>query len=117
MVYRQGMSRARLREGSGKGIEIADEHFSEVVGSKDFYIYVTPNRKVKGYEGLRDWLQELGYAVTVSDSAPMLPAKGYKAIKVTTGDGVLSDDALKRAHRWAHQRNFLHSFFKPLRNR
>jgi len=115
MVYRQGISRSKLREGSGRGTDIADEHFFEVAGSKDFYIYVTPNRKAKGYDDLRDWLKELGYVVSVSDDAPMLPAKGYKAIKVTVAHGVISDDALKRAHRWAHQRNFLHSFFKPLR--
>ena len=115
MVYRQGMNRAKLREGSGKGVEIADEHFHEVAGSKDFYVYVTPNRKAKGFEALRDWLREQGYSVTVSGDAPLLPAKGYKAIKITTGAGVLSDEAVRRTHRWAHQRNFLHSFFKPLR--
>lgn len=114
MVYWHGMSRAKLREGSGKGSEVADDHFHEVAGSQDFYVYVTPNRKAKGYEPLRDWLVAQGYAVSVSDDAPLLPAKGYKAIKVTTSDGVLSDEAVRRTHRWAHQRNFLHSFFKPL---
>ena len=96
MVYRHGMDRSKLREGSGKGTEIADEHFHEVAGSRDFYIYVTPNRKAKGYETLRDWLAQQGYSVAVSDDAPLLPAKGYKAIKVTTADGILSDEALKR---------------------
>ena len=115
MVYRQGMNRSKLREGSGKGVDVADEHFHEVAGSKDFYVYVTPNRKAKGYEALRDWLRQQGYSVTVSDDAPLLPAKGYKAIKVTSATGVLSDEAVRRTHRWAHQRNFLHSFFKPLR--
>ena len=113
MVFGQGMNRSRLREGSGKGNEIADEHFHEVAGSRDFYIYVTPNRKAKGYEALRDWLRQTGCVVSVSDDAPLLPAKGYKAIKVTTAEPTLSDEALRRAHRWAHQRNFLHSFFKP----
>ncbi|MBL76248.1 MAG: hypothetical protein CL763_04945 [Chloroflexi bacterium] len=114
MVYKQGMNRSRLREGSGKGKEIADEHFHEVAGSKDFYVYVTPNRKAKGFEQLRDWLRSQGYLVNVSDQAPLLPAKGYKAIKVTTSEPTLSDEAVKRTHRWAHERNFLHSFFKPL---
>ena len=99
--------------GSGKGVDVADEHFREVAGSRDFWVYVPPKSKVKGYDGLKTFLMEQGCEVEVSDTAPMLPAKGYKAIKITHGGEVMSDDIVRRAHRWAHQRNYLHSFFKP----
>ena len=109
----RGMTRAQLRIGAGKGTDVADEHFSEVAGSRDFWVYVTPNSKPKGYEALKTFLIERGCEVQVSDTAPMLPAKGYKAVKITHGGEVMSDDIVRRAHRWAHQRNYLHSFFKP----
>jgi hypothetical protein len=110
----RGMTRAQLKTGSGKGADVADEHFHEMVGSRDFYIYVTPHIKPKGYESLKAFLVNEGCQVDVSDEAPMLPAKDYKAVKVTAGGKIIADNVLKRAHRWAHQRNYLHSFFKPL---
>ena len=112
----RGMTRAQLRVGSGKGVQVADEHFHEVAGSRDFYVYVTPHSKPKGYEELKSYLLAEGCEVQVSDEAPMLPAKGYKAVKVTASGKIISDELLKRAHRWAHQRNYLHSFFKPYKS-
>ena len=110
----RGMTKAQLREGSGKGIAIADEHFFEMAGSRDFYVYVAPRTKAKGYDALKASMLAQGYAVSVADDAPMLPAKGYKAVKITTTTtDTIADDALRQAHRWAHQRNYLHSFFKP----
>ena len=111
----RGMTKAQLKIGSGKGVEVADEHVHEVLGSRDFWVYVTPKSKPKGYEDLKYLLNE-GCKVDVSDTAPMLPAKGYKAIKVTHDGEILTDDVVKRAHRWAHQRNYLHSFFKPYKS-
>jgi hypothetical protein len=114
----KGMTRAQLKIGSGKGSEVAANHVHEVLGSRDFWIYVTPNSKPKGYDMLKNFLVTQGCTVDVSDTAPMLPAKGYKAIKVTDGDAgkILADDVVTRAHRWAHQRNYLHSFFKPYKS-
>ena len=108
------LTRAQLRVGSGKGTQIADAHFHEVEGSRDFYIYVPPKAKVKGYNELKTFLEGQGCQVNVSENAPMLPGKGYKAIKITTSERTLSELVLRRAHRWAHQRDFLHSFFKPM---
>ena len=51
----------------------------------------------------------------VSDTAPLLPAPGYKAIRITAGGSSMSDAVLKRSHRWAHKLNYLHSFFKPIK--
>ena len=110
----RGMTKAQLREGSGKGTAIADEHFWQMAGSRDFYVYVTPRTKAKGYDALKASLERDGYAVSVAEDAPMLPARGYKAVKITTTTSeTISDEALRHAHRWAHQRNYLHSFFKP----
>ena len=110
----RGMTKAQLREGSGKGTAIADEHFFEMAGSRDFYVYVTPRTKAKGYDVLKASMERQGYVVSVADDAPMLPAKGYRAVKITTArTPTIADDALRQAHRWAHQRNYLHSFFKP----
>ena len=38
---------------------------------------------------------------------------GYQAVKITISGLLIPDPVIKRAHRWAHQRNYLHSFFKP----
>lgn len=112
----RGMTRAQLKIGAGKGSEVAADHVHEVLGSRDFWIYVAPNSRPKGYEDLKTYLLNGGCEVAVSDTAPMLPAKGYKAIKVTHAGEILSDDVVRRAHRWAHQRNYLHSFFKPYKS-
>ena len=107
------MTRAELKVGSGRGADVADEHVWEVLGSRDFYIYVPPKAKVKGFSTLKSYLLEQGMELAVSDTAPMLPAPGYQAMKITARGLIIPDKVVKRSHRWAHQRNFLHSFFKP----
>ena len=109
----RGMTKAQLKIGSGKGVDVADEHVHEVLGSRDFWIYVAPKSKPKGYDDLKAYLIDQGCVVEVSEKAPMLPAPGYKAIKVTTSAHTLDDEVVRRAHRWAHSRNYFHSFFKP----
>ena len=109
----RGLTKAQLKMGSGKGVDVADEHVHEVLGSRDFWIYVPPKSRAKGYSELKAWLLEQFCDVDVSDKAPMLPSPGYKAIKVTSGGKVLTDEVVKRAHRWAHTHNYFHSFFKP----
>ena len=111
----KGITRAQLRIGSGKGIEVADDHVHELLGSEELYIYVTPGIRPKGYDGLKTYLEREGCEVRVSDTAPMLPAPGYKAIRITAGGRSMSDAVLKRSHRWAHKLNYLHSFFKPIK--
>ena len=113
MSMQSRMTKAQLQQGSGKGSEVADEHFWEMAGSRDFYVYVAPHTKAKGYDVLKTYLEAQGCEARVSDDAPLLPGKGYKAVKITAGGGTIPDEALRRLHRWAHQRNYLHSFFKP----
>ena len=57
-----------------------------------------------------DHLDEL---IGATDVPPEL--KNYEAFRVTHRSGEkIPDNVLKRCHAWAHGRNFLHSFFKPM---
>ena len=83
------MTRAQLRIGSGKGTDVADEHVHEMLGSSELYVYVTPGIKPKGYAQLKSFLEAAGCEVRVSHDAPMLPAKGYKAVRITHGGQIV----------------------------
>ncbi len=107
----RGGNRRSLREGSGTNVE--PEHYDEVLGSSEFFIYVAPNKRPKGYDGLRRAMEESGVAAEFPAESPHSPGPRYQAVKLTYQGRVIPDGALRRAHRWAHQRNFLHSFFKP----
>ena len=107
------MTRAQLRIGSGKGAGVAAEHVHQLLGAQEVYVYVTPGIKPKGYPQLKTFLEGAGCEITVSDEAPLLPAKGYKAVRITKGGRSMDDEIVKRAHRWAHRHNYLDSFFKP----
>ena len=107
-----GLTRRQLREGSEPSVE--EEHYDEVLGSSEFYIYVTPNRKTKGYEALKSYLDAKGCQVEFTTESPIRMPERYQVIKVTYQGTLIPDSALRRVHRWAHGRNFLHSFFRPL---
>ncbi|MQF68736.1 hypothetical protein FIM12_00145 [SAR202 cluster bacterium AD-804-J14_MRT_500m] len=105
------ISRANLRLGSGIGSGM--DHIHEILGCTEFEIYIAPNKRVKGYEALKDFLEAQGCDVIYPAQSHRLPAPRYQACKITNGGNENPETALRRAHRWAHQRNFLHSFFKP----
>ena len=44
----RGGNRKTLREGSGTNVE--PEHYDDVLGSSEFYIYVAANKRLKGYD-------------------------------------------------------------------
>ena len=89
------------------------EHFDEVSGASEFFIYVTPNMQTKGYDSLKKQLEDIGCTVEFPAIAPLSPGPRHQAIKIThVGDGI-PVKGLKRAHTWAHTHSFLHSFFKP----
>ena len=89
------------------------EHFDEVSGASEFFIYVTPNMQTKGYDSLKKQLEDIGCTVEFPAIAPFSPGPRHQAIKIThAGDGIPVKE-LKRAHTWAHTHSFLHSFFKP----
>lgn len=111
MQWQRGVTRRELRQGSG--VDVDSEHIAEVLGSSEFYIYVPLNKRAKGLEALKQSLQTVGCAVEFPADSPLLPAEKYRAVKITNKGDEIPDPSLRRAHRWAHQRNLLHSFFKP----
>lgn len=107
-----GISRRQLREGGGRGT--GEDHLDAMFGSIDLYIYQTPNSRRKGFESLRSYLEAQGCEVFFTADAPPGLSR-YQTIRITYKSAEeIPDSVLKRAHRWAHQRNYLHSFFKPM---
>ena len=109
-----GLTRRQIREGSGTYVEKA--HFDEVLGSSEFYVYVTPNKKAKGYEALKKYLEAEGCETGLTTESPVRMDDRYQIVRITHQGQVIPDSPLRRAHRWAHQRNYLHSFFRPVGN-
>ncbi len=108
----RGITRAQLRQGGGRGN--GNDHLEEMIGATELFVYQTPNKKPKGFESLKLFLAasecEL---ISTLDVPPEL--KHYEAFRVTHKSGEkIPDEVLKRCHSWAHGRNFLHSFFKPM---
>ena len=108
----QGIGRGQLRQGGGRGN--GNDHLEELLGSTELYIYQTPNRKVRGYENLKMFIEAEGCELIFTADAPP-ELRDYETMRITHTRGEKIPDAVvKRAHSWAHGRNFLHSFFKPL---
>ena len=105
-------TRGELRQGGGHGT--GDDHVDEVLGSTEFDIFITPNKRAKGYQTLSQFLESEGCQVTFPADSENRPGPRYQVVKITSYGKETSPSALRRAHRWAHQRNFLHSFFKPM---
>ena len=108
----RGITRAQLRQGGGRGN--GNDHLEEMIGATELFVYQTPNKKPKGFESLKLFLAasecEL---ISTLDVPPEL--ENYEAFHVTHKSGEkIPDEVLKRCHSWAHGRNFLHSFFKPM---
>ena len=107
-----GFTREHLRQGGGRGN--GNDHFDELIGSTELVVYQTPNKKPKGFESLKTFLaaSECELLFTL-DVPPEL--KNYEAFRITYKAGqTIPDGVLRRCHAWAHGRNFLHSFFKPM---
>jgi hypothetical protein len=107
-----GANRKTLRQGSGTDVEEA--HYDEVLGSSEFYIYITPNKKPKGYLELKKSLESIGCKVEYPVGTVHKPGPGYQVIKITMNERTIPDEVLRQSHKWAHHRNFLHSFFRPI---
>ena len=108
----RGFNREYKRQGSGT--DFADEHFEEILGSTEFCVFVTPNKKTNGLDGLTRFLESDGSSVEYPSHSEQSPGDRYKVIKITKQGTEISRPSLRRAHNWAHRRNFLHSFFRPL---
>jgi hypothetical protein len=110
------MNRAARRKGSNpaSGGSNADDHLRDLVGSNAIWIYLTPNKRLKGFDDLRQLVESRGYLIGLATDAPIAMGKGYQQLKIGTGGASpLPTDIVRAAHRWAHRHNFLHSFFKP----
>jgi hypothetical protein len=108
----RGITRARLRQGGGRGN--GNDHLEEMIGATELFVYQTPNKKPKGFESLKLFLaaSECEWISTLDVPSEL---KNYEAFRVTHKSGEkIPDEVLKRCHSWAHGRNFLHSFFKPM---
>jgi hypothetical protein len=106
----------RLGSNPRSGRNNADEHFSEMVGSSDFWIYLAPDTPLKGYDELRKEVEAHGCTIRPATDAPVNMGPYYMVMKIKPReDALVPVDLLKLAHRWAHQHDFLHSFFKPTR--
>ena len=121
MQYRRlsnyGIGRDQIRQGGGRGN--GNDHFDELVGSTEFYVYQTPGRRVKGFDSLKLYAEAEGCELLYTAEAPPELAD-HETLRITNQGGPgrsaepIPDAVLKRAHSWAHRNNFLHSFFKPM---
>ena len=110
MDLRGRVNRKQVREGGGGG---ADLHFDEMVGSYELNIYRHRNSKIRGLEALDRFLQTQGCQTAYIDDVQAPVGPGYDTIRVTCEGDTIPVEALRRAHNWAHRRNFLHMFRKP----
>ena len=107
-----GINRRQLRQGGGRGT--GEDHVDAMFGSTELYIYQTPNSRRKGFESLKSYLEAEGCEVIFTADAPPELSR-YEAMRIShKGAEEIPVPVLKRAHSWAHQRNYLHSFFKPM---
>ncbi len=107
-----GFTRAHLRQGGGRGN--GNDHFDELIGATELVVYQTPNKKPKGFESLKAFLAAAECELFFTTDIPP-ELKNYEAFRITYKAGqTIPDPILRRCHAWAHGRNFLHSFFKPM---
>jgi|SRR5512133_1815604 hypothetical protein len=106
--------RRRLGSNPPSGRSNADQHFHELVGSSGFWIYLPPNTQFADYTQLKEQVETTGCTIGWALDAPVDLGRAYTALKVAPRLATLiPEDALRLAHRWAHNHDLLHSFFKP----
>ena len=107
-----GFTRRELRAGGGRGQDTADDHFGEMIGSHELFVYRQRSAKIKGYEALKSFLESHGCQVVRTSDAPNPVGQGVETIRITYNGQQIPVPHLRRAHQWAHQRNLLHLFHK-----
>ena len=107
-----GFTRRDLRQGGGRGT--GSDHVEELYGITELYIYQPPNRRLKGYERFKLFIETEECEIIFTADAPPELSK-YETMRITHKKGEkIPDNVVKRGHTWAHNQNFLHSFFKPM---
>ena len=108
-----GFRRREIRQGGGRGS--GSDHVDELFGSTELYIYQTPNVRPKGYQALKLYLESQECEFIYTTESPVDVGGRYDIMRITfKGGNPIPDQIIKRSHSWAHSRNFLHSFFKPM---
>ena len=108
-----GIGREQLRQGSGRGS--GNDHVDELFGATELFVHHAPGPAPRGYEGLKLYLESQECEVLYTTDTPVDLGDRYQSFRITRRRGdPIPDAVVKRAHSWAHQRNLLHSFFKPL---
>ncbi len=111
-LHNYGIRKRDLREGPGRGS--GNDHFEDLLGSTEFYIYQAPDQTPKGYEGFKLFIESQGCKIIFTIDTPVDVGDEFQALRVTCKGKEIPAQVLKRSHTWAHQRNLLHSFYKPL---
>ncbi len=107
-----GFGRRSLRQGGGRGT--GDDHVDSLYGSTELSIYQTPNTKPKGFEGLKTFVEAKNCEIIFTHQAPPELSR-HETLRITHRNAEpIPIEVVTRAHRWAHQRNYLHSFFRPM---
>ena len=107
-----GFGRRELRQGGGRGN--GNDHLDELLGATELSIYQPPNSKVKGFPGMKQFVESQECQVIFTADAPPELAN-YDTVRITYKNaGPIPDLVVKRGHSWAHRNNFLHSFFTPM---
>ena len=75
-----GIGRDQLRQGGGRGN--GNDHFDELVGSVEFYVYQTPGRRVKGFDSLKLYAEGEGCELLYTADAPPELAD-YETLRIT----------------------------------
>lgn len=104
--------RRQVRQGGGRGT--GEDHVDGMYGCTELFVYLTPNTRPKGYESLKSYLESQDCEVVAGAEAPA-ELERHEAIRITHGGrDPIPIAAVKRVHSWAHRRNYLHSFFRPM---
>ena len=107
-----GFGRKSLREGGGRGT--GDDHVDGLFGSVELSIYQTPNTRPKGFETLKAFVEAQDCELVFTHESPPELSR-HETLRITNNkDEPIPLAVVKRAHRWAPQRNYLHSFFRPM---
>ena len=113
--FPQRIPKAHLRHGSqGPGGGNGDDHLDEMIGIAHFTIYISTGKKLKGYIDLKKFVESRDCVITPIVTTLSPTKTGYETVKITEREGAaIPNPVIEHAHRWAHKRNYLHSFFKP----
>ncbi|MBM3943136.1 MAG: hypothetical protein FJ316_09490 [SAR202 cluster bacterium] len=112
-LHDHGIGRRQLRQGGGRGS--GNDHVDELFGATELFVHHEPYQTPKGFENLKLYLESQECEVIYTTDTLVDLGDCYQSFRVTRRRGdPIPEAVLKRAHSWAHQRNLLHSFFKPL---